>query len=91
VFGGVHIGDLLEAIPEEKVRRMSEKVLKMASRVMYMERGGGEDFEDVKDAFDLMIDGVLRPIQRRVQTIEEGDSNQIYFIDEEEDQRAFGF
>lgn len=93
VFSGVRIVDVLEAIPEEKVRRMRERVLEMAPRVMYMERGGGEDFKGVKDAFDLAIDGALRRIQKRVQVIEEGDSNQIYFIDDddEEDQRAFEF
>lgn len=84
---------MLEAIPEEKVGRMRERVLEMAPRVMYMEHGGGEDFKGVNDAFDLTIDGVLRRIQRRVKAIKEGDSNQIYFIDdeEEEDQKAFGF
>jgi hypothetical protein len=30
---------LLEVIPEEKVRRMRERILEMAPRVMYMERG----------------------------------------------------
>lgn len=83
---------MLEAIPEEKVRRMRERVLEMAPRVMYMEHGGGDDFKGVKDAFDLAIDGVLRRLQRRVEAIKEGDPNQIYFIDdEEEDQKAFGF
>ncbi|XP_078155746.1 exostosin family protein [Carex rostrata] len=92
VFGGVHIADVLEAIPEEKVRRMRERVLEMAPRVMYMEHGGGDDFKGVKDAFDLAIDGVLRRLQRRVEAIKEGDPNQIYFIDDdEEDQKAFGF
>lgn len=83
---------MLEAIPEEKVRRMRETVLEMAPRVMYMEHGGGDDFKGVKDAFDLAIDGVLRRVQRRVEAIKEGDPNQIYFIDdEEEDPKAFGF
>lgn len=70
---------------------MRERVLEMAPRVMYMEHGGGDNFKGVKDAFDLAIDGVLRRVQRRVEAIKEGDPNQIYFIDDEEDQKAFVF
>ncbi|KAJ3689854.1 hypothetical protein LUZ61_019018 [Rhynchospora tenuis] len=93
VFGGVRIADVLEAIPEEKVRRMREKVLELAPRIMYMDHRSGDDFKGVKDAFDLAIDGTLRRIQRRVQVLKEADSNQIYSIDDEveEEQSAFGF
>ncbi|KAL0913061.1 hypothetical protein M5K25_016492 [Dendrobium thyrsiflorum] len=65
VYGGVHVTDVLEAINDEKVRRMRRRVLELAPGVMYRRHGSSVGLRSRKDAFDLAIDGVLRRIKLR--------------------------
>ncbi|KAE8775433.1 hypothetical protein D1007_52049 [Hordeum vulgare] len=65
--GNVTVRGVLAAIPEERVRKMRERVVEMIPRLVYSAAdkdglGGG-----MKDAMDVMIDGMLRRVaeQRR--------------------------
>ncbi|WVZ61353.1 hypothetical protein U9M48_011248 [Paspalum notatum var. saurae] len=79
VFGAVRIADTLAAVPEEQVRRMRRRVLRLAPRVMYRRHGSAADLREAeKDAIDLALDGVLRRIRRRTRALEEGSPERIY-------------
>ncbi|KAL6641439.1 hypothetical protein ACP70R_019620 [Stipagrostis hirtigluma subsp. patula] len=84
VFGGVRIAETLEAVPEAEVRRMRERVLELAPRVMYMRHGSAAELREYgKDAVDLAVDGVLRRIRRRARAIEDGGPERIYAQEDE--------
>ncbi|KAL6905308.1 hypothetical protein ACP4OV_002909 [Aristida adscensionis] len=84
VFGGVRIAETLEAVPEAEVRRMRERVLEMAPRVMYRRHGSTTELREAeKDAVDLAIDGVLRRIRRRAGALETGRPDRIYAQEDE--------
>ncbi|KAK8957718.1 hypothetical protein KSP39_PZI000742 [Platanthera zijinensis] len=65
VFHGVHVADVLEAIPDEQYRRMRRRVLEIVPSVIYRRHGSSAGLRARKDAFDLAIDGVLRRIKQR--------------------------
>lgn len=87
VFNGVRIVDVLKGIPRTQVRRMREKVLELAPRVMYRRHGSSDGLRQRKDAFDLAIDGILRRIKRRVAAID-SDPELLYGEDEDEDDHS---
>jgi hypothetical protein len=63
--GNVTLRGVLAAIPEARVRRMRERVVKMIPRLVYSAAdkdglGGG-----MKDALDVMVDGMLRRVAER--------------------------
>jgi hypothetical protein len=79
VLGGVKIAETLAAVPDAEVRRMRERVLEMAPRVLYRRHGSSEELREAgKDAVDLAVDGVLRRIGRRVLALDEGQPERIY-------------
>jgi hypothetical protein len=79
VFGGVKIISTLEAVPEPVVRRMRERALEYAPRVMYRRHGSSEELREAeKDAVDLAIDGALRRIRWRTRALEGGRPDRIY-------------
>ncbi|ONK55698.1 uncharacterized protein A4U43_C10F90 [Asparagus officinalis] len=86
VYNGVKIVQVLEAIPRARVRRMRERVLELAPRVMYRRHGSSDGLRQRKDAFDLAIDGVLRKIRRRVKAISEPELLYEEEDDEEEEE-----
>uniref|UniRef100_A0A0D9XM92 Exostosin GT47 domain-containing protein n=1 Tax=Leersia perrieri TaxID=77586 RepID=A0A0D9XM92_9ORYZ len=84
VFGGVKIGETLAAVNETEVRRMRERVLEMAPRVIYRRHGSLPEMrETTKDAFDLAVDGALRRIRKRVQALEDGMPERIYSMEDD--------
>ncbi|XP_008787004.2 probable xyloglucan galactosyltransferase GT19 [Phoenix dactylifera] len=85
VFGGVRIGDVLESIPPAEVRRMRERVLELAPRVMYRRHGSSAGLRARKDAVDLAIDGVLRTVRHRVRALEDGDPDLLIYDDDGDD------
>ena len=83
MFGGVRIVEALEAVREEEVRRMRQRVLEMAPRVVYRRHGSTPELrEAVKDAVDLAVDGVLQRIRRRTRALEDGLPERIYALEE---------
>ncbi|XP_078448106.1 exostosin family protein [Wolffia australiana] len=62
VAGGISIAETLLAVPQAEIRRMREKLLQLAPRVVYRPRRSA-----AKDAVDLAIEGVLAKIARRVE------------------------
>jgi hypothetical protein len=84
VFGGVRIVETLEAVPEEEVRRMRQRVLEVAPRVVYRRHGSTPELrEAVKDAVDLAVDGVLQRIRWRTRALEDGPPERIYAQEED--------
>ncbi|KAK3157089.1 hypothetical protein QOZ80_2AG0116020 [Eleusine coracana subsp. coracana] len=84
VFGGVKIISTLEAVPGHEVRRMRERALEYAPRVMYRRHGSSEELrEAVKDAVDLAVDRVLRRIRWRTSALEEGRPERMYTQEDE--------
>ena len=70
VAGGLSIADVLLAIPKAEVKRMRERVLKLAPNVIYRRHLSSEELRSKKDAFDLALEGTLRKIRRRVAFLE---------------------
>ena len=84
VFGGVRIVETLEAVPEEEVRRMRQRALEMAPRVVYRRHGSTPELRQaVNDAVDLAVDGVLQRIRRRTHALEEGLPERLYAQEED--------
>ncbi|XP_062205950.1 probable xyloglucan galactosyltransferase GT19 [Phragmites australis] len=84
VFGGVKIAETLEAVPEPEVRRMRERLLELAPRVVYRRHGSTAEMRGAgKDAVDLAVDGVLRRIRRRVRALEDGQPERIYALEDD--------
>lgn len=69
VFGGVTLAKVLGNIPLEKIQKMRERVLQLAPRVLYRHHGATIALTNTKDAFDLAIDGVLKKIKKRLDSI----------------------
>ncbi|XP_051195698.1 probable xyloglucan galactosyltransferase GT19 [Lolium perenne] len=79
VLGGVNIAETLAAVPDAEVRRMRERALEMAPRVLYRRHGSTTELREAgKDAIDLAVDGVLRRIRRRVLALDQGQPERIY-------------
>ncbi|KAF0928659.1 hypothetical protein E2562_006092 [Oryza meyeriana var. granulata] len=84
VFGGVKIADTLSAVNESEVRRMRERALEMAPRVLYRRHGSTVELsETTKDAVDLAVDGALRRIRKRVRALEDGQPERIYSLEDD--------
>ncbi|KAK7280047.1 hypothetical protein RJT34_25109 [Clitoria ternatea] len=58
VTNGTSVKSVLERFSKEEVRKMREKVIEYIPRLVYAKPKQG--LEDVKDAFDFAIEGVLR-------------------------------
>jgi hypothetical protein len=63
--GNVTVRGVLAAIPEARVREMRERVVEMIPRLVYSAAeknglGGG-----MKDALDVMVDGMVRRVAER--------------------------
>ena len=79
VLGGIKIAQTLAAVPDAEVRRMRERALELAPRVIYRRHGSTEELREAgKDAVDLAVDGALRRIRRRVRALDEGQPERIY-------------
>ncbi|EMS47196.1 Xyloglucan galactosyltransferase KATAMARI1 [Triticum urartu] len=79
VLGGVKIAETLAAVPDAEVRRMRERALEMAPRVLYRRHGSTAELREAgNDAVDLAVDGALRRIRRRARALEEGQPERIY-------------
>ncbi|KAL5225864.1 hypothetical protein ABZP36_012503 [Zizania latifolia] len=84
VFGGVKIAETLAAVPESDVRRMRERALELAPRVIYRRHGSSAELsETMKDAVDLAVDGALRRIRGRVRALEDGQPETIYSLEDD--------
>lgn len=84
VFGGVKIAETLAAVGEGEVRRMRERALEMAPRVLYRRHGSTAELsETAKDAVDLAVDGALRRIRRRVRALDDGEPERIYSLEDD--------
>lgn len=66
VFRGVQVANVLEAIPDEQLRRMQRRILDLVPSVIYRRHGSSAGLRARKDAFDLAIDGVLQRIKQRI-------------------------
>lgn len=73
VAGGLSIADVLLAIPTAEVRRMRERVLELAPRVIYRRHQSSDELRSTKDSFDLAVEGTLRKIKRRLRSLQEGN------------------
>jgi hypothetical protein len=58
--GNLTVRGVLEAIPESRVRMMRKQVVKLIPRLVYSAAGGEGLGEGVKDAVDVMVDGMVR-------------------------------
>ncbi|KAL3525648.1 hypothetical protein ACH5RR_014020 [Cinchona calisaya] len=61
VRNGTSIRKVLEGYSEEDVKRMREKVIGMIPRISY----GGKGLDNIKDAFDIGVEEVLRRIVQK--------------------------
>eukprot|EP00252_Welwitschia_mirabilis_P010149 TRINITY_DN23291_c0_g1_i1.p1 TRINITY_DN23291_c0_g1~~TRINITY_DN23291_c0_g1_i1.p1 ORF type:complete len:475 (-),score=-66.76 TRINITY_DN23291_c0_g1_i1:80-1504(-) len=68
VLGGLRIGDVLGNISREEVRQMRENVIGLLPRVMYRHPRADASEMQVKDAFDVAVEGVLRRVRRVKET-----------------------
>ncbi|KAL4198608.1 hypothetical protein AMTRI_Chr03g46840 [Amborella trichopoda] len=70
VWGGLNISRVLMGIGDEEVRRMREKVIEMIPRIIYRGHRSSKSLrEEVKDAFDLAVEGVIRKIKHRISNL----------------------
>ncbi|KAK1327183.1 hypothetical protein QJS10_CPA01g02717 [Acorus calamus] len=76
VANGLSITEVLMGIPEERVRRMRERLIEMVPRVIYRRHGSSAELRESKDAFDLAVEGVLGKIKERLRGLrEEGEAS----------------
>ncbi|GMH09072.1 hypothetical protein Nepgr_010912 [Nepenthes gracilis] len=61
VKNGTSLRRVLESYSKEEVRRMREKIVEFIPRIVYAKPIGG--LENIKDAFEIAIDGVLKRIK----------------------------
>ncbi|KAK3141740.1 hypothetical protein QOZ80_4BG0337740 [Eleusine coracana subsp. coracana] len=68
--GNLTVRGVLAAIPEARVRRMRERVVEMIPWIVYSAAGGDGLGGGMKDAVDVMVDGMVRRAaeQRRTRT-----------------------
>ncbi|KQJ97744.1 probable xyloglucan galactosyltransferase GT19 [Brachypodium distachyon] len=84
VLGGVRIAETLAAVPEAEVRRMRERALEMAPRVMYRRHGSTAELRRAgMDAVDLAVEGTLRRIRGRTRALEDGQPERIYALEDD--------
>ncbi|KAI9173915.1 hypothetical protein LWI28_008714 [Acer negundo] len=69
VFKELKIVDVLQSIPDAKVRKMREKVIELMPRLMYRRHGSTLGLKTTKDAFDIAIDATLERISSRLQDV----------------------
>lgn len=69
VFGGLTLAKVLANIPLKKIAKMRERVLELVPRILYRRHGATVELTNIKDAFDLAIDGVLKKIKKRLGSI----------------------
>ena len=71
VLGGIKIAQTLAVVPDAEVRRMQERALEMAPRVLYRRHGSTEELREAgKYAINLDVDSVHRRIHMRVSALE---------------------
>ena len=76
MLGGVQIAEVLAAVPEAEVART--RVLEVAPRVVYRRH------EMSKDGVDIAVEGALRRIRGRVRALEDGQSEALYSLDDDD-------
>ncbi|XP_074270225.1 putative xyloglucan galactosyltransferase GT11 [Silene latifolia] len=68
--GKVSIEKILLKIPKEKIRAMREEVIKLIPRIVYA--NPNSDVDDLEDAFDVLVQGVLSRVEKLKREINEG-------------------
>ncbi|GAA0184045.1 glycosyltransferase [Lithospermum erythrorhizon] len=69
VFKGIKILDVLKSIPGNEIRRMRERVIQMMPRVIYRRHGSSLGLKELKDAFDIAVEGTLKRIKSRLKEV----------------------
>ncbi|KAK3007752.1 hypothetical protein RJ639_013488 [Escallonia herrerae] len=69
VLNGTSIWGVLEGYSKEEVRRMRGRVIDCIPRIVYAKPSAG--LENIRDAFDIAVDGVLRRFKERRQIADE--------------------